>query len=225
MMAPLPRKIMDLMQLMGLILHVDKTLGLLIDQYGTLVYVVLFAIIFSETAFVILPFLPGDSLLFIAGTFSANGTLSVHILILLLIAASVMGNSVNYWIGNLLGSKIMEKNFRWIDRHALEKTHNFYERHGGKTVVLARFLPLVRTFAPFVAGLSKMSHQSFQIFNVVGAILWIVSLVLSGYFFGNIPQVKNNLNLIVLIGVGAAIVPIILGVLWKLVRPLRKKKP
>lgn len=216
---------MDLMQLMGLILHVDKTLGLLIDQYGTLVYVVLFAIIFSETAFVILPFLPGDSLLFIAGTFSANGTLSVHILILLLIAASVMGNSVNYWIGNLLGSKIMEKNFRWIDRHALEKTHNFYERHGGKTVVLARFLPLVRTFAPFVAGLSKMSHQSFQIFNVVGAILWIVSLVLSGYFFGNIPQVKNNLNLIVLIGVGAAIVPIILGVLWKLVRPLRKKKP
>lgn len=215
---------MDLMQLMGLILHIDKTLGLFIDQYGTLVYVVLFAIIFSETAFVILPFLPGDSLLFIAGTFSANGTLSLHILILLLIAASVLGNSVNYWIGNLLGSKIIEKNFRWIDRGALIKTHNFYEKHGGKTVVLARFLPLVRTFAPFVAGLSKMSHRSFQIFNVVGAVLWIVSLVLSGYFFGNIPQVKDNLNLIVLMGVGAAVVPIILGVLWKLVRPLWKKK-
>lgn len=215
---------MDLMQLMGLILHVDKTLGLLIDQYGTLVYVVLFAIIFSETAFVVLPFLPGDSLLFIAGTFSANGTLSLHMLIILLIAASVMGNSVNYWIGNLLGSKIIEKNFRWIDRKALEKTHNFYERHGGKTVVLARFLPLVRTFAPFVAGLSKMSHRTFQIFNVVGAVLWIVSLVLSGYFFGNIPQVKDNLNLIVIAGVGAAVVPIILGVLWKLARPLWKKK-
>ncbi len=215
---------MDLMQLMGLILHVDKTLGLLIDQYGTLVYAVLFAIIFSETAFVVLPFLPGDSLLFIAGTFSANGTLSLHMLIILLIIASVTGNSVNYWIGNLLGSKIIEKNFRWIDRNALQKTHDFYEKHGGKTVVLARFLPLVHTFAPFVAGLSKMEHRSFQIFNVVGAVLWIVSLVLSGYFFGNIPQVKDNLNLIVLAGVGAAIVPIILGVLWKLARPLWKKK-
>jgi membrane-associated protein len=225
---------MDLMQLLDMILHVDKMLGIVIAQYGTLVYAVLFAIIFCETAFVIFPFLPGDSLLFIAGTFAAAGAMDLSFLLALLIFASISGNSVNYWIGSTVGHKIMANEHKWIDQNALRKTHEFYERHGGKTVVLARFIPLVRTFAPFVAGFSDMTHKTFQFFNVVGALLWIFSLVLAGYFFGaaqfHIPllnidiNMKEHLNLIVLIGVGAAVVPVLLGVLWKLSKKLFKKK-
>jgi membrane-associated protein len=203
------------MHLLDMILHVDKSLGIWINEYGTLVYAVLFAIVFCETAFVIFPFLPGDSLLFIAGTFAATGTLNPWFLVLLLVLASISGNTINYWIGSLIGHKVMARDYRWIDKAALQRTHNFYEKHGGKTVVLARFIPIVRTFAPFVAGFSDMSHKNFQVYNIVGAVLWIVSLVVSGYFFGNIPFVKNNLNVIVLIGVGTAVVPIIFGLLWK----------
>ncbi|MBY0572301.1 MAG: VTT domain-containing protein [Undibacterium sp.] len=215
---------MDWMNLFDMILHVDKSLGIWIANYGTLVYAVLFAIIFCETAFVIFPFLPGDSLLFIAGTFCATGAMNPWILVVLLVLASVLGNTINYWIGSLIGHKIMAKDFRWIDKAALKKTHEFYEKHGGKTVVLARFIPIVRTFAPFVAGFSEMSHKNFQIFNVLGGLLWILSLVVSGYFFGNIPFIKNNLNVIVLIGVGAAIVPIVLGLLWKFGKSFFLKK-
>ncbi len=214
---------MDLMQILGMILHVDKTLGMVIEQYGTLVYVVLFAIVFCETAFVVFPFLPGDSLLFIAGTFSATGAMNPGLLILLLIVASISGNSVNYWIGSLIGHKIMERDHKWIDKNALKKTHEFYEKHGGKTVVLARFIPLVRTFAPFVAGFSDMTHRTFQFFNVVGALLWVLSLVLSGYFFGNIPFVRDHLNVIVLVGVGAAVIPLVLGAIWRLTKRTVKK--
>ena len=214
---------MDFMQLLDMILHVDKMLGTVIAQYGTLVYFVLFAIVFCETAFVIFPFLPGDSLLFIAGAFAANGAMNIWLLLVLLVSASVLGNTVNYWIGSLIGHKILEKNFRLIDKEALHKTHVFYEKHGGKTVVLARFIPIVRTFAPFVAGLSDMSHRSFQIFNFAGAFLWVFSLVVSGYFFGNIPVIRDHLNAIVLIGVGAAIVPLLLGALWKLSRKAAQK--
>lgn len=225
---------MDLMQLLDMILHVDKMLGTVIAQYGTLVYAVLFAIIFCETAFVIFPFLPGDSLLFIAGTFAAAGSMDLSFLLALLIFASISGNSINYWIGSTIGHRIMAHEHKWIDQNALRKTHEFYERHGGKTVVLARFIPLVRTFAPFVAGFSDMTHKTFQFFNVLGALLWIMSLVLAGYFFGNmqfhIPllnidiNMKENLNIIVLVGVGAAVVPVLLGVLWKLSKKVFKKK-
>lgn len=215
---------MDLMQFLDMILHVDKMLGTVIAQYGTLVYAVLFAIVFCETAFVIFPFLPGDSLLFIAGAFSATGAMNPWILIILLVIASISGNTVNYWIGSLIGHKVMERDHKWIDKNALRKTHEFYEKHGGKTVVLARFIPIVRTFAPFVAGFSDMTHRTFQFFNVAGALLWILSLVLSGYFFGNIPFVRDHLNAIVLVGVGAAIIPILLGVGWKLARSLFGKK-
>jgi membrane-associated protein len=215
---------MDLMQLLDMILHVDKMLGTVIAQYGTLVYFVLFAIVFCETAFVIFPFLPGDSLLFIAGTFSATGAMDPSILITLLVIASVSGNTVNYWIGSMIGHKVMERDHRWIDKNALKKTHEFYEKHGGKTIVLARFIPIVRTFAPFVAGFSDMTHRSFQFYNVVGALIWIFSLVLGGYFFGNIPIIKENLNAIVLIGVGAAVVPILIGLVWKLAKSVFGKK-
>ncbi len=214
---------MDFMQLLDMILHVDKMLGTVIAQYGTLVYVVLFAIVFCETAFVVFPFLPGDSLLFIAGTFCASGsTMNVWLLVALLVTASITGNSINYWIGSLIGHKLMAKDYRWIDRKALMKTHEFYERHGGKTVVLARFVPLVRTFAPFVAGFSDMTHKTFQIYNVLGALLWVFSVVFAGYFFGNIPFIRDHLNAIVLIGVGAAVVPVVLGGLWRLFRRPRR---
>ena len=217
------RSVMDWMQLLDMILHVDKSLGIWIAQYGTLVYAVLFAIVFCETAFVIFPFLPGDSLLFIAGTFCATGAMNPWILVILLIIASVTGNTINYWIGSMIGHKVMERDYRWIDKAALQKTHDFYEKHGGKTVVLARFIPLVRTFAPFVAGFSEMSFRSFQFFNVLGAVLWIVSLVVSGYFFGNIPFIKNNLNVIVLVGVGAAVIPVAAGLAWKFGRAMFSK--
>jgi membrane-associated protein len=215
---------MDFMQFLGMILHVDKTLGMVIEQYGTLVYFVLFMIVFCETAFVIFPFLPGDSLLFIAGTFSATGAMDPGLIIILLVIASISGNSVNYWIGGMVGHKIMERDHPWIDQKALKKTHEFYEKHGGKTVVLARFVPLLRTFAPFVAGFSDMTHRTFQFYNVVGALLWVLTIVLSGYFFGNIPFIRDHLNFIVLIGVGAAVIPVVLGTLWKLSKRFLKKR-
>ncbi|MFZ4528656.1 MAG: VTT domain-containing protein [Undibacterium curvum] len=214
---------MELMQLLDMVLHVDKMLGQVIANYGTMVYVVLFAIVFCETAFVIFPFLPGDSLLFIAGAFCATGAMNPWLLVILLLIASISGNTVNYWIGSLIGHKVMERDYRWIDKNALKKTHEFYEKHGGKTVVLARFVPIVRTFAPFVAGFSEMTHRTFQLYNVLGALFWILSLVLSGYFFGNIPFIQKNLNTIVLIGVGAAVIPLLLGALWKLFRRVASK--
>ena len=214
---------MDLMQLLDVILHIDKMLGVLIDQYGTLIYFVLFAIIFCETAFVVFPFLPGDSLLFIAGAMCAKGQMDPVLLIALLIIASITGNSLNYWIGSLIGHKVLEHDYRWIDKNALQKTHAFYEKHGGKTVVLARFIPLVRTFAPFVAGVSDMTLKTFQIYNVLGAFLWVMSVVLGGYFFGNIPMLRDHLNTIILLGVGAAVVPVVLGGVWKLVKGMSGK--
>lgn len=214
---------MDFMQFLDMVLHVDKALGIWIEQYGTLVYAVLFAIVFCETGLVVFPFLPGDSLLFIAGTFCATGAMDPWILSAVLLIAATSGNTVNYWIGSTIGHKVMARDYRWIDKAALQKTHDFYEKHGGKTVVLARFVPIVRTFAPFVAGFSEMSHRTFQIYNIVGALVWIVSLVASGYFFGNIPFIKNNLNVIVLVGVGAAVIPIALGVVWKFGKKLFAK--
>lgn len=213
---------MDFLQFLDMMLHVDKYLGTFIAQYGTLVYVVLFAIVFSETGLVILPFLPGDSLLFIAGAFCATGAMNEWVLMSLLIIAAVTGNTVNYWIGSAIGHKVFTHDYRWIDKDALRKTHAFYENHGGKTIILARFVPIVRTFAPFVAGVSEMTFAKFQFFNFVGAILWVVGLVAAGYFFGNIPMIRNHLNTIVIIGVGAAVVPLALGGLWKLLRRKRK---
>ncbi len=209
---------MDFMQFLDMILHVDKTLGLLIQNYGTLVYVVLFAIVFCETGLIVLPFLPGDTLLFIGGAFCATGAMSPWLLVGLLIVAAVTGNTLNYWIGSIVGHKVFTRNYRWLDQDALQKTHAFYEHHGGKTIILSRFIPIVRTFAPFVAGVSEMRFASFQFFNISGAALWVGLLVAAGYFFGNIPMIRDHLNTIVLIGVGAAVGPLILGALWKTYR-------
>ena len=206
---------MDLMQFFDMILHVDKTLGTLLAQYGTYVYIVLFLIVFCETGLVLLFFFPGDTLLFIAGAFCATGQMSYPLLMALLIVAAVTGNTLNYYIGQAIGHRVFTHNYRWINKDALQRTHNFFEKHGGKTIILARFVPVVRTFAPFVAGVSDMTHARFQFYNITGAVLWVASLVTAGFFFGNIPIVRDHLTEIVLVGVSAAIVPLAIGGLYK----------
>ncbi|OZI26821.1 hypothetical protein CAL26_05770 [Bordetella genomosp. 9] len=207
-----------MLDLLNMVLHVDQTLGIWVAKYGAWVYLVLFLIVFGETGFVVLPFLPGDSLLFIAGAFGASGHIDPVLLGVLLIVAAITGNTLNYAIGRYIGPRVFSMNVRFLDRSALMRTHAFYEKHGGKTIVLSRFIPLVRTFAPFVAGVAEMSVARFQLFNITGAILWVGSLVAAGYFFGNIPAVKEHLNLIVLVGLAAAIAPLVLAGVWKLVR-------
>ncbi|MDB5839168.1 MAG: hypothetical protein JWQ23_1120 [Herminiimonas sp.] len=209
---------MDFMQFLGMILHVDKSLGTVIAQYGDMAYAVLTAIVFAETGLVIFPFLPGDTLLFIGGAFCATGQMNIWVLIGLLVTAAVAGNSVNYWIGSAIGHKMFTHDYKWLDKVALQRTHAFYEKYGGITIILARFVPIVRTFAPFVAGVSDMTFMKFQLYNVAGALLWVVGLVSAGYFFGNIPIIRNHLNTIVLIGVGAAVIPLAIGGLWKVFR-------
>jgi membrane-associated protein len=206
---------MDLMQLFGMVLHVDRTLGDLLAQYGPYIYAVLFAIVFCETGLVVLFFFPGDTLLFIAGAFCATGQMSYPLLMLLLIVAAVTGNTLNYYIGGLIGHRVFTHDYRWLNKDAMRRTHDFFEKHGGKTIILARFVPVVRTFAPFVAGISDMTHARFQMYNVTGAVAWVALLVTGGYFFGNMPFVRDHLTAIVLIGVGAAIVPLALGGLYK----------
>jgi membrane-associated protein len=209
---------MDFMQFLDMILHVDKYLGTLIAEYGNLVYAVLSGIVFAETGLVIFPFLPGDTLLFIGGAFCALGAMNIWLLMALLIAAAVIGNTVNYWIGRAIGQKVFTHDYKWLDKAALQRTHAFYEHHGGKTIILSRFIPVVRTFAPFVAGVSDMTFVKFQLYNVTGAVLWVAGLVTAGYHFGNIPIIRDHLSTIVFIGIGAAVLPLALGGLWKFYR-------
>jgi membrane-associated protein len=216
-------KLIDtLMQLGDLLLHIDRHLDVVIQQYGAWAYGLLFAIVFAETGLVVAPFLPGDSLLFIAGAYCATEHFNIWTLTIGLLIAAVAGNTVNYFIGRWIGKKVFSSQSRWIDQNALRKTHTFYERHGGKTIILARFLPIFRTFAPFIAGVSEMNFSRFQFFNITGAILWVYGLVIAGYFFGNIPIIRQNLNVIVLVGVGAAAVPVALAAVYKIFQ--RKQK-
>jgi len=187
-----------------LLVHLDKHLANLLVHYGPWVYPILFMIVFCETGLVVTPFLPGDSLLFIAGALTASagehpGQLDLAMLNLLLIAAAVLGNTSNYAIGRYFGPKVFGwENSRFFNRAAFDKAHAFYERHGGKTIVITRFLPILRTFAPFVAGVANMTHARFQLYNVTGGVLWVASLTLAGYWFGNIAWVKDNLTAIIL---------------------------
>lgn len=183
-----------------IVLHLDKHLGLLVQQYGLWIYGILFVIVFAETGFVVTPFLPGDSLLFVAGALAALGEGGMDIWILngVLLAAAVSGNTLNYQIGRFLGPKVFHwENSRLFNKAALEKTHAFYEKHGGKTLIIARFLPIIRTFAPFVAGIGTMSYARFSFFNLIGALGWVASLTVVGYFFGNLLWVKQNLSLVI----------------------------
>jgi len=215
---------MAITDFLSMLLHVDKMLDQMLPVYGSLVYAILFAIVFAETGLVIFPFLPGDSLLFIGGAFCATGAMNSVLLSSLLILAAVSGNTVNYMIGRAIGNKAFTHNYRWLDRAALQKTHTFFELHGGKTIVLARWLPVVRTFAPFVAGVSQMGWVQFQLFNVSGAVLWVVGLITLGYYFGGIPIIRDHLNTIVLIGFAAAAGPVALAALWRLVKKARGQK-
>ena len=195
-----------------IVLHLDKHLAVMVQQYGVWIYAILFAIIFSETGFVVTPFLPGDSLLFVAGALAALGGMDIMILIAVLLAAAALGNTLNYQIGRYLGPKVFQwENSRFFNKAALLKTHAFYETHGGKTLVISRFLPLFRTFAPFVAGIGAMTWARFTFFNLIGAFGWVVSLTLAGYFFGNLPWVQRNLSAVIIGIIAISMIPVVIG--------------
>ena len=189
------------------LLHLDQRLAELVEWAGPWTSAVLFLIVFCETGLVVTPFLPGDSLLFAAGTFAALGSLDVRLLILLLAAAAILGDTVNYWIGRKVGPRAFSGNIRFLKREHLVRTQAFYERHGGKTIILARFVPIVRTYVPFVAGVGAMPYARYLTFCVIGALVWVVSLCTLGYWFGNQPVVKNNLTAVILIIVAVSITP------------------
>ena len=194
-----------------LLVDLDQHLANLLLLHGAWVYLLLFLIVFCETGLVVTPFLPGDSLLFIAGTLWAAAGLNVHALAALLIAAAVLGNTSNYWIGRYLGPKVFHwEDSRWFNRKALDRTHEFYQRHGGKTIVITRFVSIIRTFAPFVAGVGGMTHARFQLFNIAGGVLWVASLLYAGFFLGNIPFIRNNLTLVIFAIIGLSVAPVAL---------------
>jgi membrane-associated protein len=201
----------SLTALVHAVLALDQTLARLAAEYGPWLYGLLFLVIFAETGLVIFPFLPGDSLLFVAGTVvaGAGGVLNIHVLALLLMAAAILGDSVNYGIGRYIGPKVFEHESRWIRREHLERTQQFYDRYGAVTIIIGRFVPIVRTFAPFLAGVAGMQYRRFLAYNVVGGILWIGSLTYAGYLFGNIPWVKDNLSLIVVLIVVVSVLPMV----------------
>ena len=184
-------------------------------QYGALVYLLLFMIVFCETALLALFFLPGDPLLFISGALCAGGAINVWLLMALLFVAAVSGSVANYHIGRLIGAKVFVRDYRWLNRTALQRTHEFYERHGGLTFLLSPFIAVVRTFAPFVAGVSAMTFRKFLAYTVAGDAIWVLLLVPGGYFFGNIPLIRDHLNSLVLIGIGAGVGSLLAGWLWK----------
>ncbi len=204
---------MNISEILSFFLHLDKYLQIIIEKFGFFSYAVLFLIIFMETGFVVTPFLPGDSIIFAAGAFSAVGTFDVFSLFLILFIAAVLGDTVNYWIGHRIGPKIFERDSKFIKKEHLEKTKTFYKKHGGITIVLARFIPIVRTFAPFVAGIGVMDYKKFLSYNVAGGFLWVGLFLLLGYFFGNIPFVKENFELAIIVVVLVSVVPVVVEIL------------
>jgi membrane-associated protein len=195
-------------RLIDLLLHVDKYLDLIIQQFGLVTYVVLFVVVFCETGLVVTPFFPGDSLLFTVGAFAARGSLDLTVALVLLAAAAILGDTVNYWIGAIVGPKVFRKeNVRFLNKKHLERTHKFYERYGAKTIVIARFVPIIRTFAPFVAGIGKMTYGRFLSYNVVGGLLWVALFVLGGYYFGNIGIVRRNFSLVIIVIILLSVMP------------------
>jgi membrane-associated protein len=201
-----------LAQFIDIVLHLDKHLTLLVANYGLWIYVILFLIIFGETGFVVLPFLPGDSLLFVAGAVAAVGGMNLGVLMAVLIVAAILGNTLNYTIGRVFGERIVAAGrIPFIKPSAIAATQLFYEKHGGKAVVISRFMPLFRTFVPFVAGMAHMSYARFTYFNVSGAVLWVVSLCVGGYLFGNVPVIKSNLSLLVVGIIIVSLLPAVIG--------------
>jgi len=189
-------------------LHLDEHLNQIVTTYGVWTHLILFAIVFAETGLVVTPFLPGDSLLFAAGALAAIGSLDLWLLVVLLIGAAVLGDTVNYWVGAWIGPRAFSGNVRFLRKDYLERTRAFYEKHGGKTIILARFVPIIRTFAPFVAGVGAMSYPRFIVYNIIGAVLWVGLFVPLGYYFGNMPTVKDNFSLVIFAIIGISVMPI-----------------
>ena len=200
------------MMLLDFLLHIDKYLVFLMENFGLWIYLFLFAIIFFETGFVFTPFLPGDSLLFIAGTLAASDSLNIFLLFFILSMAAILGDSMNYFAGNYFGKKILARK-NLIRKEYLEKTYDFYDKYGNKTIILARFVPIIRTFAPFIAGIGKMNYFRFAAFNIIGGFAWVSIFIFSGYFFGGIPFVENNLGKITIIVIFVSLLPILFEVL------------
>jgi membrane-associated protein len=188
-------------------LHLDKHLDVVIKSYGVWTYLILFVIVFCETGLVVTPILPGDSLLFAAGAFCALGSLNVAAVFTLLSIAAVAGDTANYWIGHAIGPRVFEQDIRFLKREYLDRTHQFYEKYGGKTIIIARFMPIIRTFAPFVAGVGSMTYARFIAYNVIGGVAWITLFVFGGYFFGNIPVVKRNFTFVIMAIIFISILP------------------
>lgn len=197
------------MAIINFILHIDTHLGEIIVRYGALSYGIIFAIVFAETGLVFLPLLPGDSLLFAGGAFAAIGSFNIVGLLFILWGAAFLGDTVNYWIGYYFGQKLIDSPKIPINQAHIDKTNAFYQKHGGKTIFLARFVPIVRTFAPFVAGLGQMEYKKFIYYNATGGFVWVFGFTLLGYFFGNIPVVKENFSLVILVIIGLSVVPIV----------------
>jgi membrane-associated protein len=195
-----------------IVLHLDAHLAAVLADYGAWIYAILFLIIFCETGLVVFPFLPGDSLLFVAGALAAGGGMDIATLCGVLLAAAVLGDNTNYWIGHTIGPRVFRwEGSRFFNKAAFNKTHEFFERHGGKTIIIARFLPLVRTFAPFVAGVARMTYPRFLALDFLGGCIWIFSLCLAGYWFGNLPFVRNNLTAVILGIIGLSVLPLAIG--------------
>lgn len=207
-----------LSKVIDIFLHLDKNLAQVIAQYGTFTYGLLFLIVFMETGFVVTPFLPGDSLLFAAGALSVTSSLKIYWLYLLFLLAAILGDTVNYWVGHFVGPKIFEKDTKLIKKEYLIRTQKFYDKYGGQAIILARFVPIIRTFAPFVAGIAKMSYKHFIAYNIVGGIAWVSLFLWSGYFFGNLPLVKANFHYVVIVIIFLSITPI----LYELLKSFKK---
>jgi membrane-associated protein len=215
---------MDIIQfLFDFVLHLDENLRIITENYGTWTYAILFFIIFMETGFVVTPFLPGDSLLFAAGSIAALGSLNPVLLFFLLTIAGIIGDTVNYWIGHYVGPRAFSGDIRFLKKEYLDRTHVFYEKHGGKTIFLARFIPIIRTFAPFVAGIGAMTYWKFITYNVVGAITWVGIFIFGGYFFGNIPFVRNHFEIVIFTIIAISFIPAVVEFL-NARREIKKEK-
>ena len=212
------------MQIIDFFLHLGDYLALIIQMFGVWTYVILFLVIFAETGLVVAPFLPGDSLIFIVGAFAALGHLNIILVYVILLVAAILGDTVNYWLGSKLGAKVFSReNSKIFNKKYLKKTEEFYEKHGGKTIILARFVPVVRTFAPFVAGIGKMKYSTFISYNIVGGFVWVTSLVFAGYFFGNLPVVKDNFEIAIYVIILVSLFPVFFEVIKHKLEKRKKK--